>query len=48
MEKIIRGETLSNKVYGVLRQTIMEMKPGANRLPSEDELAKSLGVTAPP
>jgi GntR family transcriptional regulator len=45
MEKIVRGKTLSHKVYDVMRQLIMDMKPGANRLPSEDELAKNLGVS---
>lgn len=45
MQKIVRSETLSDKVYDVMRQMIMDMKPGANRLPSEDELAKNLGVS---
>lgn len=45
MQKIERSETLGDKVYDVLRQQIMDMKPGANRLPSEDELAKRLGVS---
>jgi GntR family transcriptional regulator len=45
MQKIIRGETLGDKVYDVMKQLILEMKPGANRLPSEDELARNLGVS---
>lgn len=45
MQKIVRSETLGDKVFDVMKQMILDMKPGMNRLPSEDELAKNLGVS---
>ena len=44
-KRLVKEKSLSQQVYEVLRQTIMEMKPNQNKLPSEDDLAKELGVS---
>lgn len=43
--KLVKERPLSQQVYDVLRKMIMEMKPNQNKLPSEDDLAKQLGVS---
>lgn len=43
--KIERGKTLSEKAYDALAQRIRDMKPGENRLPSEEELSREYGVS---
>ena len=45
MEKIKRSNSLTECVYDQLIHEISQMKPGDNRLPSEDELAHTLGVS---
>lgn len=45
MNKLIKGKTLSEKAYDVLREMILQMEPGNNCLPSEDDLARSMGVS---
>ena len=44
-KRLVKEKSLSQQVYDVLRQTIMEMKPNRNKLPSEEDLAKELGVS---
>ena len=41
----VRAPKLWSETYRVLRQEILSMAPGANRLPSEEELARQLGVS---
>ena len=41
----VRATKLWNETYRVLRQEILAMTPGENRLPSEEELARQLGVS---
>lgn len=41
----IKASTLWNETYRVLRHEILSMRPGENRLPSEEELSHSLGVS---
>ena len=41
----VRVTKLWNETYRVLRQEILAMTPGENRLPSEEELARQLGVS---
>ena len=47
MNKLIKGKSLAEKVYDVLCDQIRGMRPGDNRLPSEDELSRTLGVSRP-
>ena len=42
---LIKDKTLSETVYDRLCEVIAGMRPGRNRLPSEDELARSMGVS---
>ena len=39
----VRATKLWNETYQVLRREILAMKPGNNRLPSEEELSRQLG-----
>ena len=41
----VRATKLWNETYQVLRREILAMKPGSNRLPSEEELSRTLGVS---
>lgn len=45
MYKLARDKTLSEQAYYALKEMILNMEPGANRLPSEDDLARSMGVS---
>lgn len=47
IEKPLKGKSLSEKVYDILCASIRQMTPGNNRLPSEDELARTMGVSRP-
>lgn len=44
-QKLVKQKPLSAQVYDVLNQMIMDMKPDQNKLPSEDDLARQLGVS---
>lgn len=41
----VRATKLWNEAYRVLRREILAMVPGENRLPSEEELSRQLGVS---
>lgn len=45
MRKIERSKVLAEKVFDVLCENISKMEIGDNRLPSEEELSKTLGVS---
>lgn len=45
MKKLTKEKTLSEKAYAVLCEMIAKMKPGENRLPSEDDLARLMGIS---
>lgn len=45
VKRLVKEKSLSRQVYDVLCQSIMEMKPYQNKLPSEEDLAKQLGVS---
>ena len=45
MKKFIKEKSLAIRVYDYLRAQIAEMEPGKNRLPSEEELSKSMGIS---
>lgn len=45
MNKLIKSKSLSEQAYDSLCDMIAKMEPGQNRLPSEDELARTLGVS---
>lgn len=45
MNKLSRDRTLSEQAYHALKEMILNMQPGDNRLPSEDDLARSMGVS---
>lgn len=45
MEKFVREKTLAAKAYDYLRSVILNMEPGKNKLPSEEELSKSMGIS---
>lgn len=47
IKKPVKGKSLSEKVYDLLCDSIRQMPPGDNRLPSEDELARAMGVSRP-
>ena len=41
----VRAPKLWSETYRVLRREILSMAPGANRLPSEEDLSRQLGVS---
>ena len=43
--KLERAKSLSERTFDELRNAILAMRPGENKLPSEDELSKALGVS---
>lgn len=45
MNMLIKERTLAEKAYDALCNLIQKMQPGENRLPSEDDLAKLMGVS---
>jgi len=45
VKRLVKEKSLSRQVYDVLCNSIMEMKPYQNKLPSEEDLAKQLGVS---
>lgn len=45
MNMLIKERTLSEKAYDALCSLIQQMEPGNNRLPSEDDLARLMGVS---
>ncbi|MDO4337081.1 MAG: GntR family transcriptional regulator [Eubacteriales bacterium] len=45
MNKLIKERSLARQAYDQLIEMIRSMKPGQNRLPSEDELSKSMGIS---
>lgn len=45
VKKLTKEKTLSEKAYAVLCEMIAKMKPGENRLPSEDDLARLMGIS---
>ena len=45
MNKLSRDRTLSEQAYHALKEMVLNMKPSENRLPSEDDLASSMGVS---
>ena len=44
-KRLVKSKTLSMQVYDILCQSILKMKPNQNKLPSEEELARQLGVS---
>ena len=47
IEKPVKDKSLSEKVYDILCDSIQKMQPRDNRLPSEDDLARAMGVSRP-
>lgn len=45
MDKLIKEKSLSQKAYDSLCEIIKEMTPCRNKLPSEDDIAKSMGIS---
>lgn len=45
MEKFVKEKTLAVKAYDYLRAVIRNMEPGNNKLPSEEELSRSMGIS---
>ena len=45
MKKLSKENTLAEQAYQELRQMIQGFTPGDNKLPSEDDLAKSMGIS---
>ena len=45
VSRIIRGETLSDKAYDEMKKMILQMEPGENKLPPEEDLAEMMGVS---
>lgn len=45
MDKLRKDRSLSTQAYVSLRELISKMEPGDNKLPSEEELSKSMGVS---
>lgn len=45
IKRLVKSKTLSMQVYDILCQSIQKMKPSQNKLPSEEDLSKQLGVS---
>lgn len=45
MELFVKEKTLATRAYDYLRSMIIKMEPGKNKLPSEEELSKSMGIS---
>lgn len=45
MDKLRKDKSLSTQAYVSLRELISRMEPGNNKLPSEEELSKTMGVS---
>ena len=43
--RLERGKTLSEKAYDLLLEEIRGMAPGANKLPSEEDIASNYGIS---
>ena len=46
MQKSIAG-SLADQAYEKIKEMVLDMTPANNRLPSEEELAKSMGISRP-
>ncbi|MCE5188707.1 MAG: winged helix-turn-helix domain-containing protein [Eubacteriales bacterium] len=45
MDRLIKGKSLSEKAYEQMVEMIEKMTPGKNKFPSEDDLAKNMGIS---